>query len=62
MLTDPARLGSLRPLLEDEANASLFSAASSWEIAIKHALGRLPLPEPPADAALGAYEVRTLTP
>ena len=26
----------------------LFSAVSSWEIAIKWALGRLPLPEPPA--------------
>ncbi len=24
-----------------------MSAVSSWEIAIKHALGRLPLPEPP---------------
>ena len=25
----------------------VVSAASSWEIAIKHGLGRLPLPEPP---------------
>ena len=25
-----------------------LSAASAWEIAIKHALGKLPLPEPPA--------------
>ena len=25
-----------------------LSAASSWEIAIKHAIGKLPLPEPPA--------------
>ena len=25
-----------------------LSAASVWEIAIKHALGKLPLPEPPA--------------
>jgi PIN domain nuclease of toxin-antitoxin system len=24
-----------------------LSAASAWEIAVKHALGRLPLPEPP---------------
>ena len=25
----------------------LFSAASAWEIAIKHALGKLTIPEPP---------------
>lgn len=34
-------------LLEDERNDLLLSAASSWEIAIKYALGKLPLPEPP---------------
>jgi PIN domain nuclease of toxin-antitoxin system len=33
--------------LEDPANEIFFSAASSWEIAIKYALGKLPLPEPP---------------
>lgn len=27
----------------------LFSAASSWEIAIKYAVGRLPLPKPPEE-------------
>lgn len=31
-----------------DAGASVFlSAASAWEIAIKHTAGRLPLPEPP---------------
>lgn len=35
-------------LLEDPANDLFLSAASSWEIAIKHALGKLPLPEPPS--------------
>lgn len=34
--------------LEDPDNELLLSAASSWEIAIKHALGKLALPEPPA--------------
>jgi PIN domain nuclease of toxin-antitoxin system len=34
---------------ESSDNELLFSAASSWEIAIKNALGRLPLPAPPAD-------------
>lgn len=33
--------------LEDVSNELLLSAASSWEIAIKYAIGRLPLPVPP---------------
>jgi PIN domain nuclease of toxin-antitoxin system len=45
--TEPERLGDSLPLVEDERTALLLSAASSWEIAIKHALGRLPLPDPP---------------
>ena len=36
-------------LLADRANTLLLSAASSWEIAIKYRLGKLPLPEPPAE-------------
>lgn len=36
-------------LVHDPENEILLSAASSWEIAIKYALGRLPLPEPPAE-------------
>jgi PIN domain nuclease of toxin-antitoxin system len=48
MLTSPPRLGSLRPIIEDAGSELLLSAASSWEISIKYALGRLPLPEPPA--------------
>jgi len=31
----------------DPENERYFSAASAWEIAIKHALGRLPLPTKP---------------
>jgi PIN domain nuclease of toxin-antitoxin system len=46
--TDPARLGTEAVrLIEDTSNEVLLSAASSWEIAIKWALGRLPLPAPP---------------
>ena len=41
-LTDEAR-----ELLVDPANVLLLSAASSWEIAIKYALGKLSLPVPP---------------
>lgn len=38
-----------RAFVEDPANELLFSSASSWEIAIKYALGRLPLPLPPRE-------------
>ena len=37
-----------RELLTDPKNRLILSAASSWEIAIKWRLGKLPLPEPPA--------------
>ncbi|WP_067974289.1 type II toxin-antitoxin system VapC family toxin [Mycolicibacter icosiumassiliensis] len=48
MQSDPGRLrGETRALIEDVRNTLLFSAASSWEIAIKYRLGKLPLPEPP---------------
>jgi PIN domain nuclease of toxin-antitoxin system len=48
LLTAPGRLSpSARALVEDRRTTLWLSAASSWEIAIKYALGRLPLPEPP---------------
>jgi PIN domain nuclease of toxin-antitoxin system len=36
-----------KALLVAPANRVFLSAASAWEIAVKHALGRLPLPSPP---------------
>jgi PIN domain nuclease of toxin-antitoxin system len=46
---DPERLSSeVLSLLADPTNELILSAASSWEIAIKYALGKLPLPEPPS--------------
>ena len=49
MLTDPERIpAASRTMLADPRTDVLVSAASVWEIGIKHALGRLPLPEPPA--------------
>ncbi len=36
-------------LVQDPLTDLVFSAASSWEIAIKYGLGRLPLPAPPAE-------------
>jgi PIN domain nuclease of toxin-antitoxin system len=48
MQAAPGRLApKARSLVEDLGTTLLFSAASSWEIAIKYALGRLPLPERP---------------
>jgi PIN domain nuclease of toxin-antitoxin system len=46
--TAPERLRGHLALVEDERNTLVVSAASSWEIAIKHQLGRLALPEEPA--------------
>ena len=43
-LSERARL-----LVADAANDVLLSAASAWEIAVKHRLGRLPLPAPAED-------------
>ena len=37
-----------RSLLLDDTNELLFSAASSWEIAVKYAQGKLDLPDPPS--------------
>jgi PIN domain nuclease of toxin-antitoxin system len=36
-----------RTLFESAEHEVYLSAASAWEIAIKHGLGRLPLPQPP---------------
>lgn len=47
--TKPDRLGDTAALLADERHELLLSAASSWEIAIKHGIGRLALPVPPAE-------------
>jgi PIN domain nuclease of toxin-antitoxin system len=45
----PERFGpETLALLSNPATELLLSAASSWEIAIKYALGKLPLPEPPS--------------
>ncbi|WP_300007668.1 type II toxin-antitoxin system VapC family toxin [Pseudonocardia sp.] len=47
--SDTARVpDSVRTRLADPASTVLLSSVSSWEIAIKFARGKLPLPEPPA--------------
>jgi len=48
MLTAPERIGgNASGVIVDGSSVLLLSAASSWEIAIKYAISRLPLPEPP---------------
>ncbi len=48
-LTAPERMSDeARDALEDASNELYLSAASSWEISIKAALGKLPLPDAPA--------------
>jgi PIN domain nuclease of toxin-antitoxin system len=43
-----ARLSAnARALFSDPDNEVALSSASAWEIAVKHALGKLPLPERP---------------
>jgi PIN domain nuclease of toxin-antitoxin system len=50
MHLQPERLRpEVRDQFVDPASTLLLSAASSWEIAIKYALGKLPLPELPYD-------------
>lgn len=43
----PEHLGEAIALVEDPENDLYLSAASSWEIAIKWSIGKLPLPAPP---------------
>lgn len=48
MLSAPERLSSKAlSLVETSGNELVFSAASAWEIGIKHGLGRLELPGAP---------------
>lgn len=47
-ITDAPKLSqTAREVIGDGHNTLYWSAASSWEISIKYALGRLPLPEAP---------------
>ena len=51
MLAAPERFTpATRKLLTKSANELLLSAASAWEIAIKHGLGKLRLPDTPERA------------
>jgi PIN domain nuclease of toxin-antitoxin system len=47
LLMEPRLSPAATSLLETTANELLLSAASAWEIALKHAAGKLKLPETP---------------
>src|SRR5690349_11435677 len=46
---DPQLPAAFRDAIREPANEVYLSAASVWEAVIKHALGKLSLPEPPAE-------------
>ncbi len=63
MQAKPQRLSQqARTLLQDPGNQIFLSAASSWEIAIKYALGKLPLPLPPVEYVLSRMETSGTSP
>lgn len=48
MVAEPEQLtANARRLVVDPSNEVYLSVVSCWEIALKHSLGRLPLPESP---------------
>lgn len=62
-LESPDLSAVARGAFQDPENEVFLSAASAWEIGIKHALGRLPLPEEPrtlVPALREAYRIQTL--
>jgi PIN domain nuclease of toxin-antitoxin system len=46
---DPKLPSAFRAAIQDPANEAYLSVVSVWEAVIKHGLGKLPLPSPPAD-------------
>jgi len=62
--SEPEKLPKrVRNVIEDPDTTLFFSVASTWEIATKHALGRLELPESPAkyiSSRLAENQVRIL--
>jgi PIN domain nuclease of toxin-antitoxin system len=65
MTSTPERFSvAARTIVERREHELYLSAASAWEIAIKHSIGKLQLPEPPAayvPARIDATGVRALS-
>ena len=63
ILQDSKELGAdLRDTLEDAENHTFLSAASVWEITVKHRLGKLPLPEAPEQLVPRQRQLRGIEP
>jgi PIN domain nuclease of toxin-antitoxin system len=63
ILDDPQMSAKALDLIGDSRNNLYWSTASSWEVAIKYALGRLPLPDDPTKflpAELGKNRIESL--
>jgi PIN domain nuclease of toxin-antitoxin system len=58
---DPHLPSAWRGVIEDGANVAFVSVASIWEAVVKHALGRLPMNEPPASFLPLQRELHGLT-
>lgn len=62
-LAEPARLkAAVQDLIADPSTVLFLSAASAWEIAIKFSLGKLPLPEPPAQYVASRMAAQRIEP
>jgi PIN domain nuclease of toxin-antitoxin system len=60
---DPQLSATALDLIADNRNTLYWSAASSWEVSIKYALGRLPLPDIPEQflpAELGRNRIESI--
>lgn len=63
MVSDPDRLSKqTRRRILDIQNERVLSAASAWEIAIKYSIGKLELPEPPAEFVPSRMALTVTTP
>lgn len=56
---DPHLSATARAVFRDSANEAFLSVVSAWEIAVKNALGNMPLPEP-ADSYVPNFRKREL--
>ena len=62
MLSAPDRLESVRRILLDSENTLYLSAASAWEITVKHGLGKLELPLLPSEFIPSRLAITGVTP
>lgn len=63
MVSEPDRLSKqTRRRILDIENERVLSAVSAWEIAIKYSIGKLHLPEPPAEFVTSRMALTVTTP